>query len=443
MTTDRTGSHDAHDRFLEPRLLNQIEAFIHSHWEETVRFNQKDEGTLLGLPFPYTVPSCKGVFQELYYWDTYFTCLGLLHSGRVDLAVANTRNLLAQVERHGYVPNGNRTYYMTRSQPPYLAALVERVAAAQGEAGGVLLREALPTLRREYRFWMERRATPTGLSRYGHLADRAGLLAFAPEIAARIGLTLPETTEETEAALPVIAHTMAECESGWDFNPRFEHRCEDFCPVDLNSLLYGYERCFAVHGDGAERTEAAAAAERRRALLVERCWDEERGGFFDYDFRTGRRSAIVSAAAFQPLWAGLATTEQAAATVERILPLLERPFGLAACVPVAGGRRCQWDYPNGWACLHHIAYEGLRRYGYADAARRIAGKYLAVVGRVFAETGELWEKYNVEEGSRRTGDEAGYSVSSRDEGGLADTVPPLMGWTAGVFLDALALYRRS
>ena len=327
--------------FLKPFLLEQVEAFILARWEETVRFNQDDKGTLIGLPFPYTIPSRKDVFQELYYWDTYFTSIGLLLSKRGDLALSNTKNLLAQAERYGFVPNGNRTYHLTRSQPPYLAALVNTVADALSESG--LRQTALPILRREYAFWTTRRITSTGLSRYGHHADHQALLDSAPGIAPRIGL---ETMSDSD--LLILSHALAECESGWDFNPRFEHRCEDFCPVDLNSLLYLYERFLAEHGDSGECADAESRAEHRKALLFELCWDGERGGFFDYDFEHGRRSSVVAVSALQPLWAGIATAEQAEISLQRIVPQLEFPFGLAACAPSSDSRNCQWNYPNGW-----------------------------------------------------------------------------------------------
>ncbi|HEY8966615.1 MAG TPA: trehalase family glycosidase, partial [Candidatus Methylacidiphilales bacterium] len=391
---------------------------------------------------PYTVPSPKGVFQELYYWDTYFTCIGLLHSGKHRLALDNTRNLLSEVARFGYVPNGNRTYYLTRSQPPFLAPLVEAVAAALPDVP--LREEALPLLRREYAFWMEHRATPAGLARHGHQADRAALLAFAPEIAALIGL--PDDPGAWEAALPLLSHKMAECETGWDFNPRFENRCEDFCPVDLNSLLYLYERFFADHGAPGEKAAFSRRAEERRERLAKLCWDAAEGGFFDYDFRNERRSRVASAANFHALWAGLATAKQAAAIAERIVPRLELPFGLASCARAEaegpGAVRPQWGWPNSWPCIQLLAYTGLHRYGHEEAALRIAEKYLAAVARVFSGTGELWEKYNAVDGSTHTVNENGYIVADRAEGGAPEGAPSMMGWTAGVFLDALAFRRR-
>jgi alpha,alpha-trehalase len=426
--------------YLGPHLLENIEEYVMGHWEETVRVRPNDDGTLIGLPYPYTVPSRKDAFHEMYYWDTYFTCAGLLRAGRGELAISNTRNLLYLAEKYGYVPNGNRTFYLTRSQPPYLAAIVDMVADRLGKPE--LRQEALPGLRKEYEFWTTQRITATGLSRNGHNATRAELIAFHEEIAARVAL--PQDPTE---ALPRLAQTMAECEGGADFTSRYEDRCMDFCPVDLNCLLYQYECFFARHGREDERVEWSGKAEKRLELIHRYFWDEGRGGFFDYDMANERRSPFVIGW-MQPMWAGIATKAQAGAIVERILPRIEFPFGIAGCPPQASGRVRQWDYPNSWPCLQYLAWTGLQRYGYAAEALRIAQKYLATVARSFEETGDLWEKYNVEDGSTRTVAETGYglgtfrdSVTGKLVGRAGDDAPSMMGWSAGVYLEALALHR--
>ena len=423
--------------FLGSNHLNAVRDFIVAHWEETMRSSPEDAGTLIGLPHPYTVPSRRGTFQELYYWDTYFTCLGLIESGRTDLAVFNTKNLLSLLDRFGFVPNGNRTFYLTRSQPPYLASLVERVAACPGNEG--LLRESMPLLRREYEFWTTRRATPNGLAHYGHHATREELVEFHVEIAPRTGLAA-----EAGSVVPQLSHIMAECESGWDFNPRFEKRCDEFCAVDLNCLLYTYERLFASHpGLSAGKNWSALAAERI-ARLNEFCWDEDRGGFFDYDFVNEQRSTVVSCATFQALWAGMASEHQAACMVTKILPQVEFAFGVAACGVRPDNRCWQWDFPNGWPCLQQMVAAGLHRYGEEEAARRVAQKYLATVCRTFQETGDLWEKYNVEDGSPHTFAEPSYPNSNlHGEEAAAvskekiERPPAMMGWTAGAFMSLL------
>jgi alpha,alpha-trehalase len=419
-------------------LRSEIRRFISAHWEETVRSSPEDQGTLLGLPYPYTIPTRKGAFQELYYWDTYFTCVGLLADGRADLATNNTRNLLALVERFGFVPNGNRTYYLSRSQPPYLAPLVDLVVGATGDRA--LLAEAVPLLIREYGFWTTRRQTATGLSHHGNHATREELLEFFPTVRHRLGL--PEARAEEH--LDLASRAMAECETGWDFNSRFGKRCADFCPVELNANLWLYETLLAGWVPAAEAPLWRDRADQRRERVNALCWDAEKGSYFDYNHVEGRRAEVWHAAAFQPLWTGLASLEQAAAVVRNALPRLEFAFGLAPTAPGERPSAFQWDHPSLWPSAQFLAYRGLARYGFRAEARRLAEKYLAAVTETFRETGDLWEKYNVLDGSHRATSEAGYLInpvnlaSGEDDRSTAEEPPSMMGWTAGVFLDAAA-----
>ncbi|WP_309398361.1 trehalase family glycosidase [Cerasicoccus maritimus] len=420
---------------ISDHAIDQVCDFIAAHWQDTVRACPADDGTLIGLPHPYTIPCRKGAFQELYYWDTYFTSLGLLANGQGELALNNTRNLLAQVERYGYVPNGNRTYYLTRSQPPYLAPLVDVVA--RNLEHPTLTAEAYPLLKHEHEFWSKQRATPTGLSRHGQQATDEELIAFFETIKHRLGLS----HRKPEDCLAETARAMAECESGWDFNSRFSGRCPDFCPVDLNSNLWLYEKLLAEWAPANEAVYWQAKADARAALINAYCWDEERQMFADYNFAKGRRSTVVSSAALQPLWAGLATEAQAAAVVKNVLPQLEHAYGVATGVPNDAPQ--QWDYPNAWACIQHLVYRALDRYGYVEDARRIARKYIASVCQTFAATGDLWEKYNVINGTHHTLEEAGYLINPDNlataEATTESAEPPaMMGWTAGVFVDAVA-----
>jgi alpha,alpha-trehalase len=339
------------------------------------------------------------------------------------------------------VPNGNRTYYLTRSQPPYLAPLVWQIAGTLKNS--VFAQSAVATLRREYEFWTTKRITPTGLSRHYHHATPAELIAFFPEMTHRAHLQ----GKVPENSLDEIANVMAECETGWDLNHRFHHRCGDFCPVDLNSTLSIYERFFATFGPETERPAWRAKLAERTRLINELLWDESRGAYFDYDYRNGKRGTMVTAASFQPLWAGIATPEQAQRVVENVLPLLVCEYGVAPVAPGPRDRVCGWDYPNAWPCIQNLIYRGLAHYGYETEARRIADKYLQTVGRCFEETGDLWEKYNAIDGSARTPSEHGYTESTLRNFETASTEamlgkpPAMLGWTAGVFLDAEAFLR--
>ena len=219
---------------------------------------------------------------------------------------------------------------------------------------------------------------------------------------------------------------MAEAESGWDFNPRFERRCPDFAAIDLNSLLVRSRNelgeLYRDLGDLERSDEWKHSAEIRKELIHCYCWNDRRGVFLDYNFVTKRHSNVFSCASLFPLWCGIATPEQAESTLYAVEHELECEHGLAACEKNDSGRVYQWDYPNGWAPLHFVAIEGLDRYGFTDAARRIARKYVDTVVRNFERTGALWEKYNVVTGS----------VDVKDE----YKMPQMLGWTAGAFVYA-------
>jgi alpha,alpha-trehalase len=284
-----------------------------------------------------------------------------------------------------------------------------------------MTRRVHAALEKEYHFWTTQRGTPTGLSRHGHHATGGELKDFFEENKDRAGLAHLGPLEWEGPT----SHTLAEAESGWDFTTRFDGRCGDFCPVDLNANLYSYETLLASLSTGEERDHWNRKAEARRGLFSEYLWNEGEGAFVDYDLANGAKSSVTSIASFHPLWVGLATPAEAQRVVDSVLPVLEYPFGMVPCVPPPGSRVTQWAAPNLWPCLQYVTYRGLERYGYRREALRVASKYLDVVTRCFNATGDLWEKYNAETGLNDTSNEAGYPL------------PAMMGWTAGVFMDAL------
>ncbi|MBI3985920.1 MAG: alpha,alpha-trehalase [Lentisphaerae bacterium] len=413
---------------LNSREVGRVLDFIRNHWMACLRETPADTGTLIGLPFPYIVPSVKDAFQEIYYWDAYFTNLGLIAQGLPRLARANTDNLLHLMDRFGFVPNGNRTFYLRNSQPPYLAMMVRDVQAALPDRSW--LDRARQVLEREYAFWMTRRLAPTGLNRYGsNVTDAGEHRRLYREFTDRLRLETPggDAPEKVEAW---AVHFTAGAESGWDFTPRFDLRCADWNPVDLNSNLYVYERLLAEFCETCGAGNPAAwrrRAEQRKTLMNRFCWDEERGVFVDYDFRRDCLNPMVTAASWHPLWAGLASAGQASAS-RRGLAGLEAEYGIVTCPRGPRATAFQWDYPNGWAPLQWVAIAGLLRYGFRADALRLAEKYLALVTRVFRRTGGLWEKYNVANGS----------IEVRNEYAM----PELLDWTAGVFVAAAALCRK-
>lgn len=391
----------------------KIEEYISKKTPLTVRKNKDDDGTLIGLPYSYTVPCAEAHFNELYYWDTYFTNKALCALGNIGQAKSNVRNILYLIERFGYMPNGNRTYFLKRSQPPYAALMVDDIYRKTGDL--VFLRDAFQTLKKEYDFWMTKRIAPNGLNRYGCENDAEECAAFYNDcVVGRLGAS---------ARVPEEAgrHYLAEAESGWDFTPRFGGYCSDFNPVDLNANLYLYETLFAeyevllVEGNGKEwKKRAKARAEKINILL----WDKQSKSYKDYNYKTNGLSECMSAASFQPFFAGIAREEQKVG-LSNLLKKLEGEYGLFATDRDMG--KYQWAYPNVWAPYQLIAILGLDRYGYKEEAKRVAGKYIRLIDMNFERHGKLFEKYN-----GLTGD-----IDAVAEYGT----PEMLGWSAGVYME--------
>ena len=224
--------------------IAEVRDFIKKSWEKTVRFSPEDSGQHIGLPYRYTVPSISDSFQALYYWDTYFTGEGLILDGHIDLAISNVENMLYLVERYGKMLNGNRTFFENRSQPPFLSMMIESIYRKTFDKEW--LAQVLPNLKKEYLFWMTHRMTPVGLNRYSNEATLAQKRRIVDVLKKRLGPNFRKKAEclSEGKKLEIASHYIAEAESGWDFTPRFDMRCEDFCPVDLNSNLYYYEKNF-------------------------------------------------------------------------------------------------------------------------------------------------------------------------------------------------------
>ena len=364
-------------------------------------------GSLLAVPEPFVVPG--GRFRELYYWDSYFTMLGLKADGRDDLVDSMIDDFGSLIDRYGHIPNGTRTYYVSRSQPPFFYAMV----ALSGSKDRVLQAKRLRWLRAEHAFWMAGAGALGPGQAAGHVVrlPDGGVLnrPFDARDTPRDESYLEDV--ETARASPrppsaVYRDLRAGAETGWDFSSRWlgdghslaTVHTTDIVPVDLNSLLFGMERAIALacrqagEGDCAadfERQADARAGEMRRYL-----WDDTAGVFGDYDWRTGRRTGQITAAALYPLFTGLATSAEAGRTTQATGASLLAPGGLRTTTVRTG---LQWDAPNGWAPLQWIAASGLRRYGETTLADQIACRWLATVKRTYQTTGRLLEKYDVEE----------------------------------------------
>lgn len=370
----------------------------------------------LQLRYAYVVPG--GRYQEIYYWDSYFTMLGLKADGEQPLIEGMIDNFVSLVERYGHVPNGTRTYYLGRSQPPYLSLMMD----LSSESDPAILRRRLAALRAEHSYWMAGATCLAGqqacqhvvrmpdgslLNRYwdardtprdeSYTEDRATAAAAAPRPAADVNRDL-----------------RAGGETGWDFSSRWLRdgktlatiHTTDIVPIDLNSLLWTLEKSIArrckAAGDTACAQDFERQAEARRAAMFKYLWIPGDQRFADWDRSTGKPSPVISAAMLSPLFAGLATQQQADATARLTEAKLVAPGGLRTTLTHTGQ---QWDEPNGWAPLQWIAVSGLDRYGHKALADSIATRWLHSVSSVYACSGRMVEKYDVDSGKPGGGGE--------------------------------------
>jgi len=400
-----------------PQIARVIE-YIRANWLRSI-FRDANGSGFKGddLPFPYSSPCIKGEghYAFFFYWDTYFTNLGLLRHGHVQTAKDNIRNMLWLIKRQGYMPN--HVALFNRSQSPYLCRMVQDYLATTGDEA--FLSECAEGLRQEYHFWTTARHTPIGLTHHGHHETAEGCAQFYNDITPRLSFLSKDATVAEK--IRVGGNYLAEAEATCDFTPRFDRRCLDFCQVDLNALLFEYEIVLADYsqrlgwGDRHLWLQRNAA---RRERMNRYLWNEEKSLFLDYDFVNQRPSDVPAQTGYQTLFCGLATPEQAARMVAN-LPLFERAYGMAYTPDVPGCRDYQWAFPNVWPPMVWIMVNGLRRYGYESEARRIAEKYVATAVRLFEKTGQLWEKTDAE-----TGEVAGGEYAAA----------PMMGWSAGIFV---------
>ncbi|MGI4732946.1 MAG: alpha,alpha-trehalase TreF [Janthinobacterium lividum] len=394
-------------------------------------------GSALPVPAPFVVPG--GRFREMYYWDSYFTMLGLAADGRQALVESMIADFTDAIERFGHVPNGLRTYYLSRSQPPFYALMLD----LSQDRSPVLAARRLAALRREHDFWMKGASClgntdaclrvarmPDGslLNRYRDDRDTPRDESFAEDVATA-GRATGRPAGEVQRDLRSAA------ESGWDFSSRWLRdparldtiHTTDIVPVDLNSLLFAMERRIAERcraaGDRAGADAFAAKATRRRAAMDRWLWRADEGRYADFDLQARKLTPVVSAATLFPLFVGAASPSQAAAVARLTERVLLAPGGLRTTTTRTGQ---QWDDPNGWAPLQWTAIDGLARYHEDALARSIAARWLGGVSTTYARTGRMLEKYDVEE--------------SRPGGGGEYPTQDGFGWTNGVASALLDRY---
>jgi alpha,alpha-trehalase len=365
---------------LTPDDVRVARDYIAAYWPKLERYHPKDDGSLVGLPKPYLVPSfAEGHefdYNELYYWDSYFMVQGLLDEPHRTLNLGILEDLVYLYKRFNIIPNGSQLYYVSRTQPPFLTSFIFDMYNTY-KLDKKWLKDMIHVAKQEYEtVWMgtrkpNARMVYQGLSRYYDFN---------------------------------YLHDIAEAESGWDMTPRFSRKALNYLPVDLNALLYKYEMDFAqtarIFDDRKEALKWERQAADRKQKMNNLMWDQGRGLFYDYNYVKEKRGNVSSLAAYYPMWAGMVDGRQAQEMV-KALRRFEQKGGLATTDSiqfgqyVPGSMPTQWAYPNGWAPLHFMVIKGLQRYGYHEDARRIAMKWLRTNLNWYNKHGVFLEKYNV------------------------------------------------
>lgn len=393
--------------------------------------------SLLPLPYPYIVPG--GRFREIYYWDSYFTLLGLRESGDTSLVENMVKNFAYLIDEYGFIPNGNRSYYLSRSQPPFFSLMVDLLAKEKGE---IIYEKYLQELLKEYEFWMKGSENlPVGSAK-NHVANVEG--ALLNRYWDRDSLPREESflQDVNAAALSgqspgeFYRNVRAAAESGWDFSSRWfedgEHlatiQTTHIIPVDLNCLMVHLEktiaRAYQFRNNLALTNMYESKAEARSQSIQKYCWNESQKFFCDYDFIQKNYSGHLTLAALFPLFFQIATPQQGSLVKKTVKKKFLKAGGV---VTTLSHSNQQWDVPNGWAPLEYITIEGLNHYHYKDLAKKIALRWIQLNVKVFEATGKLMEKYNVED-INLTGGGGEYPLQDG------------FGWTNGVLLKLIKEY---
>jgi alpha,alpha-trehalase len=405
---------------------------------------QEQYSSLLPLPAPYIVPG--GRFSEIYYWDSYFTMLGLVQDGQQATAEDMVRNIAALILRYGHMPNGNRSYYLSRSQPPFFSCMVDLLSRPLNlKDRAALYATYLPAMRAEEDYWMRDAETlkpgqaatnvvrledGTLLNRYWDDRDTPRDESYAEDVA---------TAEATHRPVAEVYRDLrAGAESGWDYSSRWfadgktlaTLHTTEILPVDLNSELFHLESAlsygYRLTGQIGEAEKFDDLAKARGKAIRQLMWDEAGGDFTDYDWVAKKQTGILSAATVVPIFFHVASTEQERAVAKTVEAKLIGPGGLRTTLAATGQ---QWDAPNGWAPLQWMAVDGLSSYGSEALAKIIAARWESRVAAGFAADKVLVEKYDVdaaEPAKRATGGEYQLQVG--------------FGWTNGVLAALLARY---
>ncbi len=415
-----------------------VKEHIKRLWPYLIRERERhvSGSSLIPLPFPYVVPG--GRFNEIYYWDSYFTMLGLKASGQHDLIHAMVDNFAWLIREIGFIPNGNRTYFLSRSQPPFFSLMVSLLAEIEGENTYLKYKEELVS---EYKFWMN------GVNNTDETADKHCVFLGQGEVLNRYYDVLQTPRSEMygedvhlasdiQQSIPsFFGHIRAACESGWDFSSRWclDHydlssiHTNDIIPVDLNCLLFHLETTLAnvmsLSNMADEKDEFLKKAERRRSLIMDYFWDEDLGYFFDFDYVHKKKSTSINASGIFPLFIKMVDDVKAEKALMFLSKNLLKDGGVVTSTLETGQ---QWDAPNGWAPLQWTAMQASFNYSNHYLAFEIIKKWTTLNEKVFKETGKMLEKYNVVD-PEKLGGGGEYPVQDG------------FGWTNGVYLAMKAV----
>lgn len=396
--------------------------------------------SLIPLPRDYVVPG--GRFREVYYWDSYFTMLGLAECDKWDLVVGMTNNFSNEIDIYGCIPNGNRTYYLSRSQPPFFSLMVDLLASRDGEG---MYQQYLSQMKKEYQYWMEggdELENGAAGERVVRMKDGALLNRYwddldTPRTESYMDDVITASEAKDRPAAEVYRDLRAGAASGWDFSSRWfddpqrlsSIRTTSILPVDLNALLYHLEMTLSKASLLGNNHDAASyysqRAERRKQAINLYLWNDDGGYYADYDWRQDKLRDQLTAAMVFPLYNNVAPPDRAERTALTLRDQLLKQGGMITTTNVSGQ---QWDAPNGWAPLQWVAVEGLRNYGHDALAEDIATRFLGNVQRLFNNQHKLVEKYVVEGSGLGGGGGGEYPLQDG------------FGWTNGVTIKLLELY---
>lgn len=391
--------------------MELLNGFIKDGWGKA-RTTSSDSD--LEMPYAFVPPSIKGDFRTLYYWDTYFTNVGLILDNHAEWALENVNNLLYALSHFNCVPNYTRKNGADYcSQPPLLSLMIKDIYEQTRDDEWMVI--AVEGLEKEYSFWMNKRITAIGLNQYGCNAnEKEKLKSYFEYITTR--LEFPSTLTEEEK-INMAKNFVAEAESGEDFTPRYaSHNALDYVQIDLNSHLYGVEDflCSYFKDKNKEKSLYYENQKSRRVALIEKyCYDEQSGLYFDYNFVKQAKSNRICVACFLPYFYGYAKDGRG---LDTLFQKLKTKGGIVSCEDT-GVYTCQWGYPNIWAPHQYFAYVALKNYGRTENAKLLRDCYVGLLSKVFNETGALWERY----------DENGNATD------LEYPTQQMLGWTAGVF----------